>query len=46
MELTNITPKDQTESSLLNIAKSKLVFVDDTHSQLQETLEFKMNKQK
>ena len=34
------------ESLLLNIAKSSLDIVENTLSKSQETLEFKMNKQK
>jgi len=44
--LSNFSPIDNKEMLLLNIAKSNLEIVDNTHSQPQETLEFKMNKQK
>ena len=44
--LSNFSPIDNKEMLLLNIAKSNLEIVDNTHSQPQETLEFRMNKQK
>ena len=44
--LSNFSPIDNKEMLLLNIAKSNLEIVVNTHSQPQETLEFKMNKQK
>ena len=45
MELSNFNPSDKKEILLLNIAKSNLDIVENTHSKPQETLEFKMNKQ-
>ena len=46
MDLSNFVTYDKKESLLLSIAKSNLDFVENTHSKPQETLEFKMNKQK
>ena len=48
MDLSNFVTSDKKESLLLNIAKSTLDIVENTLSkpQPQETLEFKMNKQK
>ena len=46
MDLSNFVTYDKKESLLLNIAKSNLDFVENTLSKPQETLEFKMNKQK
>ena len=46
MELSKFIPNDRKESLLLNMAKSLLDIVENTHSKPQETLEFKMNKQK
>ena len=46
MDLSNFVTYDKKESLLLNIAKSNQVIVENTHSKPQETLEFKMTKQK
>ena len=46
MDLSNFVTYDKKESLLLNIAKSNQEIVENTHSKPQETLEFKMNKQK
>ena len=46
MDLSNFVTYDKNESLLLSIAKSNQEIVDNTHSKPQETLEFKMNKQK
>ena len=46
MDLSNFVTYDKKESLLINIAKSKLDIVENTLSKPQETLEFKMNKQK
>ena len=46
MDLSNFVTYDKKESLLLNIAKSNLDIVENTLSKSQETLEFKMNKQK
>ena len=46
MDLSNFVTYDKKESLLLNIAKSNLDIVENTLSKPQETLEFKMNKQK
>ena len=46
MDLSNFVTYDKKESLLLSIAKSKLDIVENTLSKPQETLEFKMNKQK
>ena len=46
MDLSNFVTYDKKESRLLNIAKSNQEIVENTHSKPQETLEFKMNKQK
>ena len=46
MDLSNFVTYDKKESLLLSIAKSSLDFVENTLSKPQETLEFKMNKQK
>ena len=46
MDLSNSVTYDKKESLLLSIAKSNLDIVENTHSKPQETLEFKMNKQK
>ena len=46
MDLSNFVTDDKKESLLLSIAKSNLDIVENTHSKPQETLEFKMNKQK
>ena len=46
MDLTNFVTYDKKESLLLSIAKSNQEIVENTHSKPQETLEFKMNKQK
>ena len=46
MDLSNFVTYDKKESLLLSIAKSNLDIVENTHSKPQETLEFKMNKQK
>ena len=46
MELSKFVPNDRKEILFLNMAKSLLEIVENTHSKPQETLEFKMNKQK
>ena len=46
MDLSNFVTYDKEESLLLSIAKSNLDIVENTLSKPQETLEFKMNKQK
>ena len=46
MDLSNFVTYDKKESLLLNIAKSNLDIVENTLSKPQETLEFKMIKQK
>ena len=46
MDLSNFVTYDKKESLLLSIAKSNLKIVENTLSKPQETLEFKMNKQK
>ena len=46
MDLSNFITYDKKESLLLSIAKSNQEFVENTHSKPQETLEFKMTKQK
>ena len=46
MDLSNFVTYDKKESLLLSIAKSNQETVENTHSKPQETLEFKMNKQK
>ena len=46
MDLSNFVTYDKKESLLLGIAKSTLHIVENTISKPQETLEFKMNKQK
>ena len=46
MDLSNFVTNDKKESLLLRIAKSNQEIVENTHSKPQETLEFKMNKQK
>ena len=46
MDLSNFVTYDKKESLLLSIAKSNRDIVENTHSKPQETLEFKMNKQK
>ena len=46
MDLSNFITYDKKESLLLNIAKSNQEIVENTHSKPQETLEFKMTKQK
>ena len=46
MDLSSFITYDKKESLLLSIAKSNQEIVENTHSKLQETLEFKMNKQK
>ena len=46
MDLSNFVTYDKKESLLLSIAKSNQEYVENTHSKPQETLEFKMNKQK
>ena len=43
MDLSNISANDQKELLLLDILKSNLEIVENTHSKAQETLEFKMN---
>ena len=46
MDLSNFVTYDKKESLLLSIAKSNLDIVENTLSKPQETLEFKMSKQK
>ena len=46
MDLSNFITYDKKESLPLNIAKSNQEIVENTHSKPQETLEFKMAKQK
>ena len=46
MDLSSFVTYDKKESLLLNIAKSNQEIVENTHSKPQETLEFKMTKQK
>ena len=46
MDLSNFVTFDKKESLLLSIAKSNQEIVENTHSKAQETLEYKMNKQK
>ena len=46
MDLSNFITYDKKESLLLSIAKSNQEIVENTHSKPQETLEFKMTKQK
>ena len=46
MDLSTFATYDKKESLLLNIAKSNQEIVENTHSKPQETLEFKMTKQK
>ena len=46
MDLSNFVTYDEKEYLLLSIAKSNHEIVENTHSKPQETLEFKMSKQK
>ena len=46
MDLSNFVTYDKKEFLLLSIAKSNQEIVENTHSKPQETLDFKMNKQK
>ena len=46
MDLSSFVTYDEKESLLLSIAKSNQEIVENTHSKPQETLEFKMKKQK
>ena len=46
MDLSTFVTYDKKESLLLSIAKSNQEIVEITHSKPQETLEFKMTKQK
>ena len=46
MDLSTFVTYDKKESLLLTIAKSNQEIVENTHSKPQETLEFKMTKQK
>ena len=46
MDLSTFVTYDKKESLLLTIAKSNQEIVENTHSKSQETLEFKMTKQK
>ena len=46
MDLSTFVTYDKKEFLLLGIAKSNQEIVENTHSKPQETLEFKMNKQK
>ena len=45
MDLSTFVTYDKKESLLLSIAKSNQEIVENTHSEPQETLEFKMTKQ-
>ena len=46
MDLSNFVIYNKNESLLLSIAKSNQEIVENTHSKPQESLEFKINKQK
>ena len=46
MDLSTFVTYYKIESRLLNIAKSNQEIVENTHSKPQETLDFKMTKQK
>ena len=46
MDLSTFVTYDKKESLLLSFAKSNQEIVENTHSKPQETLEFKMTKQK
>ena len=46
MDLSNFVTYDKKDTLLLSIAKSSLDIVEITLSKPQETLDFKMNKQK
>ena len=46
MDLSNFVTYDKKESLLLGIAKPNQEIVENTHSKPQETLEFKITKQK
>ena len=46
MDLSTFVTYDKKESLLLSIAKSNQEIVENTHSKPQETLEFKMTKEK
>ena len=46
MDLSNFVVNNKQETLLLNLAKSNLQISQNTLSKPQETLEFKMNKQK
>ena len=46
MDLSTFVTYDKIESLLLNIAKSNQEIVENTHSKPQESLKFKMTKQK
>ena len=46
MDLSSFITYDKKETLLLSIAKSYQEIVENTHSKPQETLEYKMNKQK
>ena len=46
MDLSTFVTYDKKESLLLSIAKSNQEIVENTHSKPQETLDFKMTKQK
>ena len=46
MDLSNFVINDKKESLLFSISKFNQDFVENTHSKPQETLEFKMTKQK
>ena len=46
MDLSSFVTYDKKESLLFSIAKSNQEIVEKTHSKPQETLEFKMTKQK
>ena len=46
MKLNMIQPKNKTEDLLLSITKNCETLIKQTHTKLQETLEFKINKSK
>ena len=46
MNLNLIRPKNETEDLLLSITKNFELLIEQTHTKPQETLEFKMNKQR
>ena len=44
MKSNMIRPKNQTEDLLLSITKNRETLIEQTHTEPQETLEFKMTK--